>query len=189
VFKLQRAESIRQEIAPRTWLAITAALVGMIWMFMHGMRALGGMHLVGMLIAAAVPVASAVNMIVLKRSGQKVDLMPAVLLGSVFSAALMLPFAWPLQASVHDIFLLAILGVFQLGLPCMMTVKVSVALTAPEMALLSLIEVLLGLVWTWLGAGEVPTRETLAGGAVVMAALVFNAMAGMRKPASVRSTA
>lgn len=171
---------LKQRIAQRTWLAIAAAFVGICWMFVNGMSSVGGQHLLGMLIAAAVPVAAAINLIAIKRAGQGVDLIPAVLLGSVFSATLMLPFAWPLQASLHDIGILAVLGVFQLGLPCMLMVRAAKSLSAPEVSLLALLEVLLGPVWAWLGANEVPAQETLIGGAVVLSALVFNELAGMR---------
>jgi drug/metabolite transporter (DMT)-like permease len=53
-------------------------------------------------------------------------------------------------------------------------------LSAPEIALLALLEVLLGPLWTWLGAGEVPAAATLSGGGIVLAALVFNELAGLR---------
>ena len=171
---------LRQQIARRTWIAIAAAFVGIMWMFVSSMSEVGGQHLVGMLIASAVPVAAAVNFVTIKRAGHGVDLIPAVLLGSVFSALLMLPLAWPLQASLHDIGILAILGFFQLGLPCMLMVRAMKSLSAPEVSLLALLEVLLGPLWTWLGAGEVPTQETLIGGAVVMGALMFNELAAMR---------
>lgn len=171
---------LKQQIPQRTWLAIIAAFLGILWMFICSMSDMDGQHLLGMLIAGAVPVAAAVNLIAIKRAGHGVDLIPAVLLGSVFSAALMFPLAWPLQASLHDIGLLAVLGFFQLGLPCMLMVHAAKSMTAPEVSLLALLEVLLGPLWTWLGAGEVPARETLIGGAVVIAALVFNELAAMQ---------
>ena len=55
-------------------------------------------------------------------------------------------------------------------------------LTAPEIALLALIEVLLGPLWAWLGAGEVPATATLTGGAIVLGALVANEVSGLRSP-------
>ncbi|WP_460842191.1 DMT family transporter [Noviherbaspirillum agri] len=171
---------LKQQVARRTWLAIIAAVFGILWMFINSMSALGGQHLLGMLIAGAVPVAAAINLIAIKRAGHGVDLIPAVFLGSVFAAVLMLPFAWPLQSSLHDIGILAVLGFFQLGLPCMLMVHATKSLSAPEVSLLALLEVLLGPLWTWLGAGEVPARETLIGGAIVMAALIFNELAAMR---------
>jgi drug/metabolite transporter (DMT)-like permease len=60
-------------------------------------------------------------------------------------------------------------------------VLASRALLAPEMALLALLEVVLGTLWAWLGAGETPTLRTLAGGAVVLAALAGNELASMRR--------
>jgi drug/metabolite transporter (DMT)-like permease len=174
---------LNQSIPLRTWCAIAVALVGVLWMFMHGMHDASGPHLLGMLIALAVPVAAAINLIAIKKAGHSIDLVPAVLLGSVFSAALVLPLAWPLAGSARDVAILAVLGFFQLGLPCMMMVKATRSLSAPEISLLALLEVLLGPIWAWLGAGEIPAQQTLAGGAVVMAALVFNALSAM-KPAA-----
>ncbi|KIF81343.1 DMT family transporter [Noviherbaspirillum autotrophicum] len=171
---------LKADIPHRTWLAIVAAFAGILWMFVRSINDVGGQHLVGMLIASAVPVAAAVNLIAIKRAGHGVDLIPAVFLGSVFAAILMLPLAWPLQTSLHDLAILATLGFFQLGLPCMLMVRAARHLSAPEVSLLALLEVLLGPLWAWLGAGEVPTQETLIGGAVVMAALVSNELAAMR---------
>ena len=67
-------------------------------------------------------------------------------------------------------------------------VKATKSLSAPEVALLSLLEVLLGPLWTWLGAGESPARETLLGGGVVMAALVLNEIAALRAQGGKKAT-
>ena len=165
----------------RTWLAITAAMIGMAWMFAHGGSPLpGGSHVVGMLVALAVPVASAVNLVLLQKARARVDLVPAVFLGGVISAAVMLPLATPLQASPREIALLAALGIFQLGVPCMLMVVASRNLSAPEISLLALLEVVLGPLWAWLGAGEVPAAATISGGLLVLGALVVNELAALR---------
>ncbi len=171
---------LKQVIPVRTWCAILVAFVGILWMFAQSMSALGGQDLFGMMIALAVPFAAAINIIAMKKAGHGVDLIPAILLGSLFSAGLMLPFAWPLQASLHDVVIMAILGFFQLGFPCMLMIKASRSLTAAEMSLLALLEVLLGPLWAWLGAGEIPAQQTLMGGGVVLIALIFNGFLAMR---------
>jgi drug/metabolite transporter (DMT)-like permease len=171
---------LRQRIAPRTWIAIAIAFLGMLWMFAGNVEGGSRSHLVGMLIAFGVPVAASINFIVMKKAGQKVDLVPSVLLGSVMSLLVMLPLAWPLQASAHDIVILTVLGVFQLGLPCMMMVVAARSLSAPEISLLALLEVVFGPLWAWLGAGEAPGSSTLAGGAVVLAALALNELMAMQ---------
>jgi len=151
----------------------------MLWMFGSGFAGGEPRHLTGMLIALAVPLAAAVNLVTLKHAGRSVDLVPAVLLGGVFSAAATLPFALPFHANAHDLVLLAVLGCLQLGLPCMLMVRASPHLSAPEIALLALLEVVLGPLWAWLGAGEAPALATLAGGALVLAALLLNELAAL----------
>ncbi len=72
----------------------------------------------------------------------------------------MLPFALPFVAGARDVGLLALLGFFQLGLPCILMVTATRHLAPTEVALLALLEVLLGPLWAWLGAGEVPASST-----------------------------
>jgi drug/metabolite transporter (DMT)-like permease len=170
---------LREPIAPRTWAAIALAIAGMLWMFGSGFAAGEPRHLAGMLIALAVPLAAAVNLVTLKHAGRSLDLIPAVLLGAIFSAAVTLPFALPLHANAHDLVLLAVLGCLQLGFPCMLMIRASPHLSAPEIALLALLEVVLGPLWAWLGAGEAPALTTLAGGALVIAALLLNELAAL----------
>jgi len=159
-----------------TWLAAGAAAVGIAWMFGSSLER----HFLGMAIAFVIPVAAAINVVVLRASAAKLDLVPAVMLGGALSCLMALPFALPFSATSRDVALLAFLGVFQLGLPCMLLVLASRALLAPEIALLGLLEVVLGPLWVWLGAGEEPGAATLTGGAIVLAALIVNELAALR---------
>jgi drug/metabolite transporter (DMT)-like permease len=172
---------LRAPVPARTWVAIAAAMAGMAWMFARGGGAVpGGNHVAGMLVALAVPLAAAINLILLQKTRARVDLVPAVFLGGAISAAIMLPLALPLQAAPRDIALLALLGFFQLGLPCMLMVVAARHLSAPEISLLALLEVILGPLWAWLGADEVPAAGTVAGGLLVLGALVANELAALR---------
>lgn len=165
----------------RTWAAILVSTAGLLWMFGAGFAAQGARDLAGMAIALLVPFAAAANVVALRATHARLDLVPAVMLGGALSALIALPLAYPFSASARDLVLLALLGVFQLGLPCMLLVVASRALLAPEIALLGLLEVVLGPLWAWLGAGEVPSTATLAGGGVVIGALIFNEIAGFRR--------
>ncbi len=164
-----------------TWLAVGAAAVGIAWMFGSDLHAHTARDLSGMLVAFAVPVASAVNVITLRRAAATLDLRPAVMLGGAISCLIARPQAMPFQATPMDIAALAFLGVFQLGLPCMLLVMASRVLLAPEIALIGLLEVVLGPLWAWLGAGEIPARATLSGGAIVLVALAANELATFRR--------
>jgi drug/metabolite transporter (DMT)-like permease len=161
----------------RTWLAALAAMAGIAVMF--GSSVDDAKHVGGIGVALVIPVASALNVVALRKHSTTVDLIPAVMLGGALSALIALPFALPISASARDLALLAFLGVFQLGLPCMFLVLASRALLAPEIALLGLLEVVLGPLWAWLGAGETPATSTLTGGALVLVALAGNELAAL----------
>jgi len=172
---------IGHRIAPRTWGAITLAGLGIAWMYGSQMA---GLPLVGTLVALCVPVAAAVNWTVVQHSqrhGHAVDLMPAVLIGAVLSSLATLPLAWPFQANAHDLTLLAVLGLVQLAIPCVLAVRCGRVLKAPELALLGLLEVIFGIVLAWVGAGERPAPSVLTGGALVIGALVFNELLGWKE--------
>ena len=166
----------------QSWIAIVAAVAGMGWMFAAGL----GPGLVGTLIAFGVPVAAAVNVVALRKWGSDVDLAPAVLLGGLLSALLTLPFALPLEANAHDLALLAALGMFQLAVPCMMLVAASRVLPPAEVALLTLLEAVLGPLWAWLGVGERPAAATLTGGGIVLLAIAGNELVSLYGPARLR---
>lgn len=171
---------LNDPVPARTWLAAGAAAAGIAWMFREGLSASDSRHVAGMLVAFLVPVASAANVVALRAAAARVDLVPAVMLGGALSSLIALPLALPFSATGRDVFLLALLGIFQLGLPCMLLVVASRALLAPEIALLGLLEVVLGPLWAWLGAGEVPARATLIGGVVVLASLAANEAAAFQ---------
>lgn len=101
-------------------------------------------------------------------------MVPAVWVGALISALLTLPLAWPLTSSGHDLLLLAGLGAGQLAIPCVFSVVCARVLSAPEVSLLGLLEVLFGTLLAWLGADEVPTVHVLWGGALVLTALTGN---------------
>ena len=176
---------IGHQIAMRTWLAIAVAGLGIGWMFGGDLQANGdGSQLAGTLVALLVPMAGAINWTVVQRSQaqcDKVDLVPAVMVGAFISSLVTLPLALPLTATAHDIALLAMLGLVQLAIPCVLSVRCASVLKAPEIALLALLEIIFGILLAWLGAGEVPGTNVLTGGALVLGALLANELFGWRQ--------
>lgn len=164
-----------------TWLAIMVAGFGVAWMFAG--EAGPGFSLAGVLVAGCVALAGAANWTLLQAAGkrQRVDMMPAVLIGASLSALASLPLAWPVQASLHDVGLLALLGSVQLALPCLLVVRLSRELPAAEIALLGLLEVVFGVTWAWLWGGETPSSQVLTGGFLVLTALAANELLRFRR--------
>ena len=172
---------IGHRIPARTWTAIIAAGCGI--GYMYGSQISQGISLTGTLVALCVPISGAANWTVTQHAhaqGRDVDLIPAVLIGAVFSCILTLPLAFPVQASAHDLMLLAGLGVVQLAIPSTLSVLCARVLKAPEVSLLGLLEVIFGILLAWVGANEVPGANVLTGGALVIGSLALNELIGWR---------
>jgi drug/metabolite transporter (DMT)-like permease len=167
-------------VARRTWAAIVLAGLGIAYMYGQGVSS-EPQHVIGTLVALGVPIASAINWNTLQRSGTSVDLVPALLLGSLISAIVTLPLSLPLQASVHDVALLGLLGLVQLAIPCVLAVRLARHLPAPEMSLLALLEIVFGIAWAWLGTSEQPSMAVVVGGSLVLGTLFVNAWVGLRE--------
>ena len=114
-------------------------------------------------------------------SGLTLDLVPSVFVGALLSSLITLPLALPLQANAHDVGLLALLGVFQLAIPCTLSVICARVLKAPEVSLLSLLEVIFGIALAWVWGNEEPHFSVLMGGSMVLAALFANEWFGWRE--------
>jgi drug/metabolite transporter (DMT)-like permease len=169
------------QIALRTWAAIFAAGCGIA--IMYGTHLSQGFSWLGTVVSLGVPISGAANWTITQHShaqGENVDLIPAVLIGGALSCLITLPLAWPLNASVHDLMLLAGLGLFQLAIPCVLAVACTRVLKAPEVALLGLLEVIFGILLAWVGAGEVPGSNVVLGGSLVISALVANEIVAWR---------
>ncbi len=177
---------IGHRIAARTWAAIVLAGIGIGWMYgsQLGSAEANMRTWLGSLVALCVPIAGAINWTVVQRShahGEDIDLVPAVLVGAILSSALTLPLSLPWAATPGDIGWLATLGLWQLAIPCALSVMCARVLKAPEVSLLALLEVIFGILWAWWGAGEVPGKEVFWGGGLVIAALLANEGLGWRE--------
>lgn len=170
--------ALHHRLPRRTWVAIGVAGLGIAWMYGSQVGLAGARHVAGVLVALCVPVAGATNWTLMQHlhhgDDEPDDMLPAVMVGGVLSSLATLPLALPLQASAHDIGLLALLGVLQLAIPCLLAMSLTRVLKAPEISLLALLEVVFGVLWAWLGAGEAPSLAVLGGGALVLGALVTN---------------
>jgi len=178
--------ALGHRLAGRTWAAIVVAGIGIAWMYAREVSGADARNVLGTLVALCVPIAAATNWTLIQhsRNARDVDLLPAVLIGAAVSALVTLPLAMPFAASAHDLALLALLGVVQLAIPCLMSVAAARYLSAPEASLLALLEVVFGVAWAWLGANEAPAPHVLGGGALVLGALATNEALALRRSSS-----
>ena len=86
-----------------------------------------------------------------------------------------------LDIPFNGILIALALGVFQVGAGLTLYTIGSKAVPAVELALYSMTEVMLGPLWVWIILEETADSYTLLGGMVLLAAIVGNALSGLRR--------
>jgi len=164
---------LHEHVARRTWIAMALALAGV------GVMA-GGPDgsMLGLVFAFGMMLGFAVSL-VLARRHPEVSMGPATCLAQFAILAAFAPFSHPATIDGAGTGWLAALGIGQIGLGLALLVLGARLITAAEIALISLLEVVLGPLWVWLADGERPSRQTLVGGGVVVAAV---AIGSARRP-------
>jgi drug/metabolite transporter (DMT)-like permease len=115
--------------------------------------------------------------LVITRHRRDVSMAPATCLSQVVVLLAAAPFAQPGQVGAKDVALLVALGVGQIGLGLVFLTIGGRLIPAAEVALITLLEIVLGPLWVWLFLSEQPGAATLAGGAVVLVAVAVQARA------------
>ncbi|MGN6380359.1 MAG: DMT family transporter [Gaiellales bacterium] len=111
--------------------------------------------------------------IVITRHRRDISMAPAVCMAQVLIFLAFVPFAGPGQIGPQDAVVLVAIGFGQMGLGMALFTVGARLIPAAEAALLTLLEVVLGPLWVWLGIGERPDTATLVGGAIVVCAVVL----------------
>ena len=164
-----------ETVPARTWAAILAALAGILILVSDGPRGgtLGG-DLAAL--ATAVTIAGAFTLV---RRARALNMVPAAALSGGMSALIMLPIATPLAIAPDEVWLVLVLGLIVLPVSFGLITLGPRYLPAPEVALIMLLETVLGPFWVWLVLEETPGARALIGGAIVIGALLLHSLAAL----------
>jgi drug/metabolite transporter (DMT)-like permease len=124
--------------------------------------------------------------IVITRHKREISMAPAICLSQLIVLVLGAPFAHPGTITQRDFGLLVLIGVGQMGLGLAFLTAGARLIPASEVALITLLEVVLGPLWVWISVSETPALAALAGGVVVVIAVLIQTTERTR-PAAVRS--
>jgi drug/metabolite transporter (DMT)-like permease len=171
-----------ERVALRTWVTMSVALAGTVVMvsnsYAHGT---GFGDLLAILMAVSFAVAT-----VLVRRHPDVQMTSAAALSTTFTGLIALPLADPFAISARDFGLLAFFGVGQFGAGFLLFMTGARLLPAAETALIGMLETVLGPLWVWLILSERPSSASLAGGVLILAALVANTVIDLVSPGRAR---
>jgi drug/metabolite transporter (DMT)-like permease len=159
-----------EPITRRTTLALAMALAGVALM----LGAPGDGNATGDGFALMLAFAFALALVI-TRHRRDVSMAPATCLSQVILLVVFLPLADVGDVGGNDVVWLALLGGGQIGLGLALLTVGARLIPATQVALITLLEVVLGPIWVWIALGERPGTATLAGGAIVIAAIVIQA--------------
>jgi len=167
---------LRERVALRTIGFIALSLGGVALMFGDGL-ATGGLS--GNVLALATCLFYS-GTIVMLRGGRRVDMIPAVTIAALWSCVVG-AFVAPegLAVSWYDLAIIAFMGVVQLAFQYIFFTTGVRHMPAAQAALLGRATVILTPLWAWLGVGEVPSLITLAGGGLVLSAVLGQGLSAL----------
>jgi drug/metabolite transporter (DMT)-like permease len=167
-----------ERVSARTWLAMGIALGGVALM----VGGPGRPSALGLCLSFVMTTAFAATLVI-TRHHRDVSMAPATCVSQVVVLVAAAPFAQASGIGAHDLGLLAALGIGQIGLGLVLLTIGGRLIPAAEVALITLLEVVLGPLWVWIFLSEQPSISTLAGGVIVLGAVAVPALAGEEEAA------
>ena len=166
-----------EKVQKRDWITLAAVIGGMVLFFLDEVST---EHTLGNVVALASGLAFAGIALGL-RMQKGVSTFESILLGHICCAIVGLPFLaagpWP---TVTDQLYILLLGVVQLGIPYVLYGIAIKHVTAVEATLVPVIEPILNPIWVAFFIGEKPSGYAMAGGGVVVAAVLMHALSSAR---------
>lgn len=160
--------ALGEAVSRRSAAAMLVALVG-VGVIVGGP---GGAHGLGLALSVVMTLCFA-SSVVITRYRREISMAPAACLSQLFVLAAAAPFADPAGLGGRNLGLLVALGVGQMGLGLAFLTIGARLIPAAEVALITLLEVVLGPLWVWWALAQTPSTSTLVGGTVVVAAVVL----------------
>jgi drug/metabolite transporter (DMT)-like permease len=160
--------ALGESITGRALVAMCVALLGVA--LMVGGPGSGGVLGVGA--SLLMTLAFAVGLVI-TRHRREVSMAPAICLSQVLVVVAIAPLAHPSTVTAHDLAFLMLLGVGQVGLGLAFLTVGARLIPAAEVALITLLEIVLGPLWVWIVLGERPALIAISGGVVVILAVVL----------------
>ena len=171
-----------ERVRPVTWAAILVSLAGLV---VVASGSLGTGHLFGDFLALLDATLLATFYVVVRRH-REVNMVPAMGLGLLTAAVLALPLAaFPAMAPLQWLWI-ALGGLVVVPFGLMLLTLGPRYLAAPEVAMLMLLETVVGPFWVWLVLAEEPGIRSLIGGGIIVTALFLHAMVRLRMNATAR---
>ena len=167
-----------------TWFSMILAICGVAIMVSGGVTVDDAL---GMLLAIMAVLCYASMLVVLRSAkghgGHTRELLPATALAGLLAALFSIPMIDSFALSQSELLISLCFGSVQIGAGFILITLAAQIVPAAQVALLSLTETALAPLWVWLVFTETPGANTLIGGAIIVAAVLYNGTVALRSTA------
>ena len=122
----------------------------------------------------------AVNAILVRYAKDR-DLVPSAVIGKLCVAIFAFFFVESFELIGNDLIIIPLMCVMCVALPFVLVTIAPRFITAAEVNLFFLLEVIIGPIWVWMVIKEQPSIETIQGGVIIILAIAIHSFMSLKK--------
>jgi len=161
----------------KTWIAIIITFLAVTYIFYDSVQ-LGNIK--GDIFGLITSFGLAVNAILVRYAKNR-DLVPSAVIGKLCVALFALFFVESFELIEKDLIIVPLMCIMCVALPFVLVTIAPRFITAAEVNLFFLLEVIIGPIWVWLIIKEQPSMETIQGGVVIILAIAIHSFVSLKK--------
>ena len=168
---------LKENSSKETWIAIFITFFSVAFIFYDSLQ-LG--NILGDIFGFITALGLAINAN-LARYAKNRDLVPSAVLGKLCVAVFAFFFVENFELIETDLIIIPAMCVMCVAIPFVMVTIAPRFISAPEVNLFFLLEVIIGPIWVWMIISEKPSIETIVGGVVIIITIAFHSYSALKK--------
>ncbi len=168
---------LKEKTDGKTWTAILITFSAVTYIFFDSIK-LGNIlgDIFGFITAFGLAICAN-----LARYSKNIDLVPSAVLGKLLVAIFAFFFVESFELVENDILIIPLMCVMCVALPFVLVTIAPRFITAAEVNLFFLLEVIIGPIWVWLVIKEEPSLETIFGGLIIILTIATHSILALKK--------
>ena len=161
----------------KTWITIIITFISVTYIFYDSLQ-LG--NIMGDIFGLITSFGLAVNAILVRYAKDR-DLVPSAVIGKLCVAIFAFFFVESFELIGNDLIIIPLMCVMCVALPFVLVTIAPRFITAAEVNLFFLLEVIIGPIWVWMVIKEQPSIETIQGGVIIILAIAIHSFMSLKK--------
>ncbi len=168
---------LKEKTKTETWIAIFITFFSVMFIFYDSIK-IG--NIIGDIFGFITALGLAINAN-LARFAKDRDLVPSAVIGKLVVAIFAFFFVDNFDLIDNDVIIVPLMCIMCVAIPFVLVTIAPRYISAPEVNLFFLLEVILGPIWVWLIVHEQPSIQTIIGGIVIIVTIAFHSFTALKK--------